>query len=114
MAEFRPGEVVLVRFPFTNLSGAKLRPATVLAAHAQDVVVVGIFSTFPSPLKPAWVLMGEKDLGFDKTGLKRSSVMKCEKLATLDQHIIHSTIGRLPQTVFNEVRRRVKIALELD
>lgn len=113
VAEFRRGQVVLVSFPFTDLRSAKLRPAVVLAVHGEDVVVCGVFSTLPPSLKQSWVLIEEKDPAFDRTGLKRSSVIKCEKLATLHRSIVHSAIGYLPQTVLSSVRERVKISLGL-
>jgi len=33
------GEIILITFPFTDLSGSKLRPALVLAADKADVNV---------------------------------------------------------------------------
>jgi len=38
----KKGDVVLVSFPFTDLSGSKLRPAFVLAESNQDVLVAFI------------------------------------------------------------------------
>jgi len=57
MGESQRGEVVLVRFPFTDFRATKLRPAVVLAVHGEDVIVVGIFSTLPGVLKETWLLI---------------------------------------------------------
>ena len=36
------GEIILITFPFTDLSGSKLRPALVLAADKEDITVAFI------------------------------------------------------------------------
>lgn len=43
----RRGEIWLLRFPFTDLTSAKLRPALVLACHGEDRIVMGLFSRVP-------------------------------------------------------------------
>lgn len=45
------GKIVLIPFPFTNLTAAKLRPALVLFEGERDVVVAFISSRVPD--KPA-------------------------------------------------------------
>ncbi len=39
----RRGEIWLVRFPFTDLTTTKVRPALVWAVFEEDVVVIGVF-----------------------------------------------------------------------
>lgn len=38
----KPGEIWLVRFPFSDLTSTKVRPAFVLAIHRQDAIILGI------------------------------------------------------------------------
>ena len=52
------GDVVLVRFPFTNQTAFKQRPAVVISSRAYnavrpDVVIMAITSSFVR--RPAWV-----------------------------------------------------------
>jgi mRNA interferase MazF len=41
------GKIVLVRFPFTDLTAAKLRPALVIHANLDDIVAAFISSRVP-------------------------------------------------------------------
>jgi len=40
----KKGDIVLIKFPFTDLSGSKLRPALVLVESGNDVIVAFITS----------------------------------------------------------------------
>ncbi len=89
------GAIVLVSFPFSDLSGKKVRPACILADDGRDVTLAFISSViknqgpFDLVLKP------------DKTNnLKKESLLKTSKIATLSKSIIHGKIGYLkPETV---------------
>ena len=45
MSSFRPGEVLLILFPFTDMAGAKRRPALVLLDAGDDDVLVARITT---------------------------------------------------------------------
>ncbi|MCB4824574.1 type II toxin-antitoxin system PemK/MazF family toxin [Roseicella aerolata] len=87
------GAIVLARFPFTDLSGDKRRPALVVSrdnARRADLVVCFITSVPRSgpdtaPIAP--------DPG---TGLKVPSVVRFDKLATLDLGVIAGRLGAAP------------------
>ncbi len=45
MQAFRPGDVVLLSFPFTDMAGARRRPALVVADTGdEDIVVLRVSS----------------------------------------------------------------------
>jgi len=113
MGDPRRGDVILVRFPFTDLRATKLRPAIVLATHGEDAVVVGVFSTVPPALRDTWLLIDERHPHFAHTGLKKASIAKGEKIAVLHRSIIHSTIGSCHPTMLDALAQRVKTALQL-
>lgn len=113
MVEPTRGDVILVRFPFTDLRATKLRPAIVLAVHGEDVIVVGVFSALATDLQPTWLLLKEDHPHFGPTGLRKASVVKGEKLAVLHRSIVHSIIGTLPPTLLDAVAQHVKLALRL-
>ncbi len=68
------GDVVLARFPFSDLTGSKRRPALIIATpqtYKTDVILVFISSVIPMYLREADILIDSKDLFFDETGLKK-------------------------------------------
>lgn len=60
MPKPKRGEIWLVRFPFTDLTTTKLRPALVLAVHGEDIIALGIFSRVPEVLRKTWVLIDDQ------------------------------------------------------
>jgi mRNA interferase MazF len=94
MPSYSKSEIVLVRYPFSNLSGSKVRPAVVVnAPHAsQDVIIVPLTSKV-SPL-----LAGEFVLAdWQAAGLNIASAAK-RGLYTIHQSLIMKSVGRLSAT----------------
>lgn len=84
------GDVVLLNFPFSDLSGKKMRPALVLAVRRAEVTVAFISSQVDR-LEPDDLTL----LPADHTGLTRPSLLRVAKLATLDRRQIQHGMGRL-------------------
>jgi len=63
------GKMILVPFPFTDLTTAKLRPALVIYEGKKDVVIAFVSSKVPSALSDVDVLITKKQAGFSKTGI---------------------------------------------
>jgi mRNA interferase MazF len=108
------GDVVLVRFPFTDLTTAKLRPAVVLATHGDDLTIVGIFSGPQQPLRATWISLSSQDPAFSQTGLKTTSVIKAERIAVIEQSLVVRRLGSLPPAQMERVKQAVKLTLNLD
>ena len=47
------------------------------------------------------------------TGMKVSSQIKCDKIATLDRRIVIGELGSIPETIQNEVDMRLRMVLNL-
>ena len=107
----RPGEVWLVRFPFTDLTTTKLRPALVIATHGEDIIVMGIFSRVPPSLRATWVLVDGQSATFGQTGLKKSSILKAEKIAVIHESIFRRRLGNLPPDLMSSAHAALKKAL---
>ncbi len=91
----QPGDVILVRFPFTDLTATKLRPALVLSGHGDDLIIVGIFSPPHQRTQETWVVFSPQDPDFSLTGLKTTSVIKGERIAVIERSLVTRKLGSL-------------------
>lgn len=109
------GTLILVPFPFTDLSGSKVRPALIVGdVNEFDVIVVFISSVVPDKLNRANFLILSNSQFFNETGLKKDSIVKCDKIMTLSKSIVLGEIGNLPQSIFqSEIKPRLKEVLKL-
>ncbi|MFC1927482.1 type II toxin-antitoxin system PemK/MazF family toxin [Chloroflexota bacterium] len=107
------GKIVLVPFPFTDLTAAKLRPALVIYEGEEDVVVAFISSKLPSDLSEVDVLVTKKDPTFEKSGLKVDSLIKLDKIATVLKDLVVGEVGELGEEPRREVNRKLRKMLEM-
>lgn len=83
MPNYSRSEVVLVRYPFSDLAGSKVRPAVVVnSAHkSQDLLLVALTSKTQSLLEGEFVLKDWAVAGLNiETALKRGIFTIHEKL----------------------------------
>lgn len=104
----KKGDIVLVVFPFTDLSGSKLRPALVVAATQNEVTVCFI----TTQLK--WIDINDVILTPDSgNGIKKPSLIRISKIATLDKIIVKGLLGAVSNTLLTEVEQKMKVYLQL-
>jgi mRNA interferase MazF len=91
MPNYSKGEVILVRYPFSNLSGSKIRPAVVVnAPHiSQDVIIIPLTSKISQLLAGEFVLADWR-----AAGLNVASAAK-RGLYTVHQSFVIKAIGNL-------------------
>jgi len=107
------GKIVLVSFPFTDLTAAKLRPALVIYEGEKDVVMAFISSKVPPELSEVDVLITKNHAGFRKAGLKADSVIKLDKIVTVLKDLIVGELGELDAELRQEVNQKLKRILEI-
>ncbi len=102
------GDVVLIPFPFTDLTGSKLRPAVVLIRTELDLTVCFI----TTQLK--WQEETDGALGpGEASGIKRPSLIRVSKIATLDKTLALGRLGSLPALIIAELDEKLKVLLQL-
>ncbi len=98
------GDIVVIPFPFSDLSSIKRRPALVIApVSCEDLILCQITSKYHAdnysiPLRPSDLITGT---------LKDMSYIRPEKLFTADISMIQYTLGHISdpimQTVVNTI-----------
>ena len=98
------GDVVLVRFPFSDLSASKLRPAVVVAdAERNEFVVCQVTSRAYSSERAVTIAVGD----FDSGNLNRVSYARADKLFTANSSIVTKTVGTLTADKRAQIRSAV-------
>jgi len=101
------GDIVFVRFPYTDLSITKPRPALVLHEERDEVVLAYISSRVPIMPSDTDVLVLRKEPFFEATGLKRDSVIKLSVLTTLKNWFIEGLFGEVDDTLKDEINTKL-------
>jgi mRNA interferase MazF len=91
------GDIVLVPFPFTDLSQTKLRPAVVLWVdpQGQDITLCFISSQNLDRTTPDELILTTDDPEFAQTGLKLASKIRVTRIVTLDRQLLQRRLGHL-------------------
>ena len=102
---YKQGEVVIVPFPFSDLSSIKQRPVLVLSKNsdneiAEDAITCGITSNIKNSRYS--VLFENKDLV--EGIIPKPSRIKIDKLFTINQEIIKKKVARINKETFEKVK----------
>lgn len=104
MGRFIKGQVVVVPFPFTDLTDYKRRPALVLAPLVgNDVILCQITTT--SRGDGYSVRLDQSDFRFGT--LKRECYIRPNCIFTAEESIITKSVGEITQIKINEVIQRI-------
>lgn len=110
---YKPYDVLVVPFPFTDGATVKRRPALVLSAEPfQDRAGHLVLAMITSRENRGWPLdVGVTDL--KSAGLPHASVVRM-KLFTLDERFVLNKAGRLAPADRHAVQRSLRLLLPLD
>jgi mRNA interferase MazF len=110
---FRSGEIVHAAFPFTDLSSNKRRPCLILAqSNSPDDFFVAFITSAPTVSgSRCAVAVNATHSDWAKTGLKRPSFVRVDKLTTLHVSVISGAIGVLPEDLMRSVRQKLRLLL---
>lgn len=103
MESYRPGEVILLSFPFADAAGVKRRPALVLLDTGdEDVIVARVTSQM------AQTAFDVELVEWQQAGLLLPSVARVHKVATLEKSLVERRLGTLTPGDWAQVRARIQ------
>ncbi|MBW4445489.1 MAG: type II toxin-antitoxin system PemK/MazF family toxin [Spirirestis rafaelensis WJT71-NPBG6] len=92
------GKVVLVKFPFDDLSSSKVRPAVCLTnpiGSNHHIILALITSRIPADLLDTDFVLDINHPDFASSGLHKPSTIRLDHLITLRKSIIQRELGTL-------------------
>ena len=108
------GEVVLISFPFTNLSITKVRPALIVSNDSFNKTrgdAIFLFITTKKYNTAFDLRINKTHPDFKATGLKTSSTFRVSKLMCLEQGLAKRLLGRASKCILKQVDTRLKCLL---
>ncbi len=102
MPNYKPGDVLLLKFPFTGTGETKRRPALLLLDVGDDDLVVARITS----------QMARSDFDVEikqwrEAGLRLPSIIRLHKLATLEKQLIERKLGKLSASDWAEAQRKI-------
>jgi len=112
MINYRPGDVILVNFVFSEGEGVKKRPALIISSEdyhlgRQELIMAAVTSNLDRRL------IGDTTVNeWKKAGLVHPSTVTAV-IRTIKQNMITHRLGRLTDSDFELVRKNLKTVIEL-
>jgi mRNA interferase MazF len=111
------GRIVLIPFPFDDMTGSKVRPAACLTdpiGPYHHVVVAFVSSQMPTNIAATDVVLDSQHKDFAATGLRVASVLRLHRMVTLTTALIRRDLGELSQAWQDEVDQKPGVLFGLN
>jgi mRNA interferase MazF len=110
------GKIVLVPFPFDDLSATKVRPAVCLTdpiGPNYHVILAFITSRIPTDLEDTDLVLDISQSDFASTGLRVTSALRLHRLMTVTTSLIRRELGTLSPIMQVELARKLRSLFRL-
>ena len=110
MERFVAGDIIVVSFPYTDLSETRKRPALILAnLEGDDIVICEITSR--QRKDPYVVSLENKEL--ESGSLRTKSIIRPNRLLTLEKSKVNYKFGKIKAEKLEEVFGKLKVIFRL-
>ena len=107
--------IVLVPFPFDDLSASKVRPALCLTntiGYHKHVIIAFISSRIPDDLLESDFVILKNSKNAKGTGLALDSVIRVHKMVTIPVSLIKRKLGEISEPVNLEISILIRLLFE--
>ena len=104
-------KVVLLPFPFDDLSSVKVRPVVCLTEKIgpyEHTIVAFITSKIPTDFLASDIVLDSQHPEFASLGLKVTSALRLHRLMTIHTSLIQRELGMVPAAFQTEIREKLK------
>jgi mRNA interferase MazF len=111
------GKIVLVPFPFDDLTAEKVRPALCLTdpiGPHRHVIVAFTSSQVPAAVTGTDIVLDSRQRDFAATGLRVPPVLRLHRLVTLTSTLIRRELGQLSPDLQRDVDRKLAALFGLE
>jgi len=98
------GEIILIPFPFAELTNKKVRPAVIITEtddKYKDIVVSAISSVVPSKISKREILLKPSKIN----NLRTNSIVKVDRIVTLKRNDKIADLGKLSSAELVEFKK---------
>lgn len=111
-------DVVLLSYPFTDLSGAKVRPAVVVSPtwynySSQEDAVFILITTNTTRRSAFDIIVPQTHSEFHLTGSRFASAIRTDKIFALSKKLVVRTLGRFGPQLQREMEEKLRAFWEL-
>lgn len=106
----KAGQIILFRFPQTNLDIGKLRPALLLGkvpGNYDDYLVCMISSKLEQVIENIDEIITYRDNDFVQSGLKMDSVFRVSRLAVIESNLLLGSVGEVDRKRFERIKSKI-------
>jgi mRNA interferase MazF len=111
------GDIILITFPFTDLTSIKVRPALVVSSDRYNIAsndaIFMLVTSITSNLFMEDLLVDSTHPEFGATGLRKPSLFKIDRIVVLSKTIAVRKIGEAGPQIMNEISLRLKTVLAI-
>ena len=113
----KQGDILLLVFPFTDLSSTKVRPALLVSSNsfnmANSDLIFALITSNTSRVQPEDIVVRPPAPDFASTGLKVPSLIRVGRIHALSKELVRRRLGRASARLLDEIKANLHDVFDL-